>query len=367
MKLYVTVEEFLYAKKIENQTERTLRGYKNALNLFANWLQKEWTIDELEKIRVIHLKQYVAYHLKMGHKATYVNGIIKILRAFFKYTNGEDYTDIAYEKVAWVREEKPVIKAFSAQDARQLLEYYDNKSYLSCRNRTIITMFLETGIRCKELIDMQPEDIKENYILIHGKNHKERLVPITSYLGKQLAKYRVRIEHQFELKSPDNNFFLSVKAKKLTNSAIERLIKIAGQGIQDARVSPHTFRHFYAQIQLKNGMDIYTLSRLLGHEKVSMELFSIYSQTLSGNGLAVLLIQVGSNCLDCLAVKSCLAVVGQPDFVTANFQIGGVPLGKRCLDFRFQLFLFSLRHLDKLGGFLVLLDHFQNLICGFHC
>lgn len=236
MKLYVTVEEFLYAKKIENQTERTLRGYKNALNLFANWLQKEWTIDELEKIRVVHLKQYVAYHLKMGHKATYVNGIIKILRAFFKYTNGEDYTDIAYEKVAWVREEKPVIKAFSAQDARQLLEYYDNKSYLSCRNRTIITMFLETGIRCKELIDMQPEDIKENYILIHGKNHKERLVPITPYLGKQLAKYRVRIERQFELKSPDSNFFLSVKGKKLTNSAIERLIKIAGKGIQDARV-----------------------------------------------------------------------------------------------------------------------------------
>ena len=97
MKLYVTVEEFLYAKKIENQTERTLRGYQNALNLFANWLQKEWTIDELEKIRVVHLKSYVSYHLKMGHKATYVNGIIKILRAFFKYTNGEDYTDITYK------------------------------------------------------------------------------------------------------------------------------------------------------------------------------------------------------------------------------------------------------------------------------
>ena len=214
----------------------------------------------------------------MGHKGTYVNGIIKILRAFFKYTNGEDYTAIEYKKVAWVKEEKPVIKAFTVQEARQLLEYYDNKSYLSCRNRTIITMFLETGIRCKELIDMQPEDIKENYILIHGKNHKERLVPITPYLGKQLAKYRVRIEHQFELKSPDNNFFLSVKGKKLTNSAIERLIKIAGQGIQDARVSPHTFRHFYAQTQLKNGMDIYTLSRLLGHEKVSIT--QIYLQNM---------------------------------------------------------------------------------------
>ncbi len=87
-------------------------------------------------------------------------------------------------KVAWVKEEKPVIKTFSEQDARQLLEYYDNKSYVSCRNRTIITMLFETGIRCKELLDMQPEDIKENYILIHGKNHKERLVSLTLYISK---------------------------------------------------------------------------------------------------------------------------------------------------------------------------------------
>lgn len=91
MKLYVTIEEFLYAKRIENQTQRTLRGYKNTLNLYASWLDKKWSIDAIEQIRVSHLKQYVAYHLRMGHKATYVNGIIKILRAFFKYTNEEEY------------------------------------------------------------------------------------------------------------------------------------------------------------------------------------------------------------------------------------------------------------------------------------
>lgn len=96
MKMCVIIEEFLYAKKIENQTQRTLRGYKNTLNLFASWLEQKWSIDELENIRVSHLKQYVSYHLKVGHKGTYVNGIIKILRAFFKYTNGEDYTTIEY-------------------------------------------------------------------------------------------------------------------------------------------------------------------------------------------------------------------------------------------------------------------------------
>ena len=103
MKMCVIIEEFLYAKKIENQTQRTLRGYKNTLNLFASWLEQKWSIDELEDISVSHLKQYVSYHLKVGHKGTYVNGIIKILRAFFKYTNGEDYTTIEYKKVAYLQ------------------------------------------------------------------------------------------------------------------------------------------------------------------------------------------------------------------------------------------------------------------------
>ena len=64
--------------------------------MFARWIEKEYEIDEFEKIRVVHLKQYIAHQLKMGHKATYMNNMVKILRAFFKYTNGEDYTDIAY-------------------------------------------------------------------------------------------------------------------------------------------------------------------------------------------------------------------------------------------------------------------------------
>ena len=72
MKMCVIIEEFLYAKKIENQTQRTLRGYKNTLNLFASWLEQKWSIDELEDIRVSHLKQYVSYHLKVGHKGTYL-------------------------------------------------------------------------------------------------------------------------------------------------------------------------------------------------------------------------------------------------------------------------------------------------------
>jgi len=53
----------------------------------------------------------------------------------------------------------------------------------------------------------------------------------------------------------------------------DRIIKIAGKACnisKDVRISAHTFRHTYAQYQLKNGLDIYTLSRLLGHESVAI-------------------------------------------------------------------------------------------------
>ena len=69
------------------------------------------------------------------------------------------------------------------------------------------------------------------------------------------------------------NIFLSKNAKPLTGTMVDRIIKDAGKGCnvsKDVRVSAHTFRHTYAQYQLKAGLDIYSLSRLLGHESISI-------------------------------------------------------------------------------------------------
>lgn len=63
--------------------------------------------------------------------------------------------------------------------------------------------------------------------------------------------------------------FFSYRYKPLTVEAIERILKIAGDKAKVRkyiRCNPHTCRHYFEQNQLKNGLDIYTLSRLLGHE-----------------------------------------------------------------------------------------------------
>ena len=72
------------------------------------------------------------------------------------------------------------------------------------------------------------------------------------------------------LKNTDDYYFLSNHGKQLTNSAVEHIVKRHGAGIEGIRVSPHTCRHFYAQQQIKMGTDLYTISRLLGHENIQI-------------------------------------------------------------------------------------------------
>lgn len=270
MKIEDAVKEFCFEKELANHTRKTLNGYKYTLSLFTNWLEKCCDIHDIEIVTYKHLKAYIQFHTQQKHKATYINTIIKVFRSFFKYCNAEGYCNVDYKRIQWARQDKPVINCFTPEQVKKMLSFYSGKDFLSVRNKTIITMFVETGIRCYELICIKEEDIKDNFILIHGKNHKERMVGITPVLGKQLIKYKIARESYFAIKKKDEEFFLSFSGHTLTNNAVEYLIKQAGKDISGARVSPHTFRHFFAQQQLKNGMDIYSLSRLLGHESVAI-------------------------------------------------------------------------------------------------
>lgn len=95
-------------------------------------------------------------------------------------------------------------------------------------------------------------------------------MPVTPILKKALLRYETASKRYFDLKETDNFYFLSFHGRQLTNSAVEHIVKRHGEGIEGVRVSPHTCRHFFAQQQMKMGTDLYTISRLLGHENIGI-------------------------------------------------------------------------------------------------
>ena len=134
-------------------------------------------------------------------------------------------------------------------------------------------VLFDTGIRVAELINMMPEQIQDGYFIIHGKGRKERVVPLSPFVAKWLGKYMAVRKSHFEYKFAANNVFLSKNGKPLTEEGISKFLKSTAKAVNvnpNVRVSPHTLRHTFAQQQLKNGIDLYSLSRLLGHTNISI-------------------------------------------------------------------------------------------------
>jgi integrase/recombinase XerD len=281
MKIKTAVKEWLVECEIRKYTPKTLRGYRINLNIFLRYCEEELEIDDMEDVSMLTIKKFTQAMIKKGHKGTYVNGLLKCAKSFIQYVY-EEYDEgfnTRNKKFTWVKEERPVVRAFKPKDVRYILNNCKGIDYLSIRDTAIITMLIETGVRCWELCCIQPKDIHEDYIIIQGKNHKQRAIPITPVLKKALMKYDRTKENYFAFKNMENYYFLSNTGRQLTNSGMEHMIRRRSKGIDsEVRCSPHTFRHTFAQMQLKMGTDLYSLSRLLGHESVSIT--QIYLRSL---------------------------------------------------------------------------------------
>lgn len=270
MEIQQGIKEFLIEIEVRKYMPRTIRGYRNNLNLFLRFCT-EHEIAAIENVTLATVKQFTRAMTASKKKGTYINGILKGVKSFLQYCYEEGYgafnTKCCFP---WCKEERAVITAFTPQQVKTMFQNCRGSDFKAIRDRTILTMLIDTGIRCLELCSIRPSDIHEDYIIIQGKNHKQRVVPITPILRKNMVKYEAVKENYFRYKNTDDTYFLSFHGRALTVSAVEVLMKKYGSGIEGIRVSPHTCRHFFAQQQIKMGTDLYTISRLLGHENIQI-------------------------------------------------------------------------------------------------
>ena len=274
MLLSVIRDEFIFHCQCRKLSPRTITNYEKQINYLLRFLDQEHGISSVEDTSPRHIREFLLFMTKSGRMPNYVNDLLKAFKVFFRYAFEEGYTDtLLTQKIRGVKGEKTIIRTFTEEELKQMLAYYQGHDYLTIRNKVILLMLVDTGIRLSELTGLTEEQIKCDYIIIRGKGSKERVVPKSPLLSKWLIKYQAVRKSYFAYRIIPDVLFLSRNARPLTNTMIDRIVKDAGHacGISsDVRISAHTFRHTYAQYQLKAGLDIYSLSRLLGHENISI-------------------------------------------------------------------------------------------------
>lgn len=137
------------------------------------------------------------------------------------------------------------------------------------RNKAMLELAFATGLRVSELVNLKVSDINfdDCYLRVMGKGKKERIVPIDDTALKYVKFYIVYYRNSL-LKNKDSEYlFISSYGTKITRQAFFKLIKSQAEkkGI-NKEISPHTLRHSFASILLKNGANIRVIQELLGHE-----------------------------------------------------------------------------------------------------
>lgn len=268
--------EFLTECEVRQYTSRTIKGYRNGLEFFINFLNEKHGVKYIDKVTTRQIKDFFVWQRHRGRKETYLNGLLKTFRSFFKYMEEEKYVpENPVLKIHWMKEQMPVIKTFSDNEVKRMIDICGDSNFLEIRNKAMIAMMCDTGIRCLELCMLQIQDITDTVITIHGKGKKDRQVGISPALRKILIKYERARRMYVECRGVDNvqNYFISRRYKQLTDTAVEWVVKTAADAAnidKSIRRSPHTCRHYFAQAQLRNGIDVYSLSRLMGHNTVAI-------------------------------------------------------------------------------------------------
>lgn len=268
------LEEYMYHCQAKGFTPKTLINKRQEYKQLKKFLKEKRAITDLESITTHDLRAYIRVKQKDGLQPQSIVSMFKMIKAFFSWCEREEYLKgNITKKVEVPKVPKKVLNGFTSSEVEKMIEVFTYRNYLETRNKAIIAMLADCGLRAMEIRGLKSDNVKETSILVNGKGNKERIVFISPALKRILIKYE-RIKKQYFLdKDLTNNYFLSYIGTGISHVALDNIIKEAGRraGIEGKRVSPHTFRHFYAVQCLTHGnIDVYSLSRLLGHSDITV-------------------------------------------------------------------------------------------------
>ena len=181
-----------------------------------------------------------------------------------------------------IKAESRAIHPFTRTDVQAMLYAVEkSKPYIrpgkaSCshttrqgtRNKAIIYLLLDTGLRSSELCDLliRHADKKNLRLKVFGKGSKERIVPFSSSTALHLWRYLATRPDAV----PDDALFATATDRPLDNHNLYHALQLIGDRAGVVDVHPHRFRHTFAINFLRNGGNVYTLKEILGHASLKM-------------------------------------------------------------------------------------------------
>jgi integrase/recombinase XerD len=220
------------------------------------------------------LKYFISDLYDLGLSARSQARVISGVKQFFSFLILEDELDTDPSELLEmpkIGKKLPVYLTLEEIDALQ--NAIDLSKPEGHRNKAMLETLYSCGLRVSELIQLKFSQIyfKEGFIRVVGKGNKERLVPVSPTVEKEILLYTEGNRQHMKIEKGHEDFvFLNRRGKKLTRVMIFTIVKQLSEkiGLQKV-ISPHTFRHSFATHLIEGGANLRAIQEMLGHESIT--------------------------------------------------------------------------------------------------
>lgn len=249
IKEIATFSQWLKSKRY---SANTIKTYCEALKWFLLFFERKNPAEITNMDVVFYNNEYI---LKNNLSYSYQNQTVNAIKLYFK-TVQDRILDI--DKVHRPKRAKVLPNVLSKEEVKLLLE-----TPINVKHRMMLSMIYSCGLRCGELLALQPSNIdsKRNIILIkNAKGNKDRIVPLSLKILAMLREY-------YKLYKPEQFLFEGqVKGNAYDARSLQQVLKQAvGKAGIKKPVTLHWLRHSYATHLLESGTDLRYIQELLGH------------------------------------------------------------------------------------------------------
>jgi integrase/recombinase XerD len=256
------IQRMIGDMKIRHLAPATIKCYSNHIKKFAEFLDKSLDQATTEDIRSFQL------HLIQIRKLAWssFNQAVCSLRFLYNVTIPRPWT---VTMIPFGKKAKRLPTVLSREEVEALITCTRNR-----KHRTILMTLYATGLRISEALNLQIADVDSHRMQLkvtRGKGNKMRLVPFSPRLLTELREYwRDFRPKTYLFPGQSSNLPLGM-------SAIQEAIKGSAAKVKIIKpVTPHVLRHSYATALLEAGVDILTISRLLGHASLTTTMIYLH-------------------------------------------------------------------------------------------
>jgi site-specific recombinase XerD len=272
------VEGYFIAAHARRLAPGTLTDYDNTFRKFETFLDRD---PPLASITPNTIRRFLSSQSALSQK-TILNRHVA-LSALWTWAVNEDIVERhVVRAVKPPRPEKRAIVPYTQADVKAMLaacersrayvrpgkRRCDHQRPTAQRDRAIITLLIDTGVRASELCNLRIGDVdfKNHRVLVMGKGRKERILKIDPRTAQVLWRYLVTRDNR-----RDSDFlFVTRSNRPINRHNLRHTLKRIGERAGVRNVTVHRFRHTFAIEVLRNHPNAYALQEMLGHETLEM-------------------------------------------------------------------------------------------------